>query len=66
METNTATKLTSLIHLLNAEYLTQCYKELKRGKAAGVDGRTKESYRTKEIQDAITEVMTKILYMVEP
>ncbi len=30
-------KFTSLVHLINAENLKACYKELKRNKAAGID-----------------------------
>lgn len=48
-------KLTSLTHLLNAGYLTGCYKLLKRGKAAGVDHRTLESYTKEEIEGKLTE-----------
>ena len=43
------TKFISLMHLLNVEYLKGCYKELKRGKAAGVDGRKVEEYTEEEI-----------------
>jgi len=64
METTTATKLTliakkaredkelkftSLIHHLNEEYLLSCFKDLKRGKASGIDQRTKESYTDQEM-----------------
>lgn len=48
-------KLTSLVHLLNAEYLKNCYKLLKRGKAAGIDGRTTESYTDEEINKVLIE-----------
>ena len=34
-------KFTSLAHLLNAEMLAECHKELKSGKAPGVDQQTK-------------------------
>jgi len=54
---NHTLKFTSLIHLLNdEEYLCECFKELERGKAAGVDTRTKESYTEAEIKLAIAEV----------
>lgn len=53
-------KFTSLIHLLNQEYLQSCYQLLKRQKAAGVDGRTKESYTQKEIEAAIQETIAKM------
>ncbi len=75
MEINTETKLTliarksrkepklrfiSLMHLLNVSYLMSCFEELKRKKAAGVDGRTLESYTTEEIQKEIEEVVEKM------
>jgi len=51
-------KFTALIHLLNdKEYLYQCFKELERGKAAGIDKRTKESYTETEIKQAIADVV---------
>ncbi|MFH1021798.1 MAG: hypothetical protein V1809_00240 [Planctomycetota bacterium] len=37
-------KFTALAHLLNVAYLTECYRELKRGKATGEDGVTVEEY----------------------
>lgn len=50
-------KFTSLIHLLNDEtFLYECFRELERGKAAGVDDRTKESYTEAEIRQAISAV----------
>ncbi len=53
-------KFTSLMHLLTEEYLVECYKELKRGKAAGVDGITKESYTDESIKQAIKETVADI------
>jgi len=68
MENNTATKLiqitrkakaepkfkfTFLKYLLNESYLMECFTELKMHKAAGVDGRTLESYTEAEMQQAI-------------
>lgn len=50
-------KFISLIHLLNKDYLYDCYKELKRGKAAGIDGRTLESYTDEEMREAIEEMV---------
>lgn len=40
-------KFTSLIHLVNKEMLRECHKELKAGKAAGVDKVTKYKYGSK-------------------
>lgn len=37
-------KFTSLIHHFNEENLAQCYRELKRDKASGVDGVTVQGY----------------------
>ncbi|MGL9725787.1 MAG: hypothetical protein ACR5KV_03765 [Wolbachia sp.] len=37
-------KFTSLIHFINEENLAECYKELKRNKACGVDQVTVEAY----------------------
>lgn len=75
MKHNTATKLTlitkrsihkpqdrftTLAYLLNVGYLKECYQELKQGKAAGIDGRTKESYTDDEIEQAIEQIVTKM------
>ncbi len=62
-------KFTSLVHLLNAEYLKGCYKMLKRGKAAGVDGRITESYTGEEINKVLEEAARQIQakrYKVQP
>lgn len=48
-------KFTSLTHLLNAAYLKNCCRLLKRGKAAGIDGRRIESYTQEEINKALEE-----------
>lgn len=73
--TNTATKLnliakkaredkglkfTALLHHLNADYLLACFKDLKQGKAAGIDQRTKESYTQEEINQALSQTADKI------
>ncbi len=50
----------SLAYLLNKEYLLFCYKQLKRGKAAGIDGRTVESYTGEEIASIIEETIMKL------
>lgn len=54
------TKFTSLMHLLNISYLMECYKMLKIGKAAGVDGRSLESYSEEEMRQSLEEVIGKI------
>jgi hypothetical protein len=48
-------KFTYLKYLLNEEYLFSCYQELKHNKAAGVDGRTVESYAKEEITALIAK-----------
>lgn len=53
-------RFTSLMHLLNETYLKECYLNLKRGKAAGIDGRTLESYTDREINQAIKEIVANI------
>src|SRR5579862_2959660 len=75
MGTNTATKLmliakiakerkeekfTSLMHLLNAEYLYECFKELKKRKAAGIDGKSVESYTEEEIKRILEDTAIQI------
>jgi group II intron reverse transcriptase/maturase len=53
-------KITSLAYLLNAEYLFECYRELKKGKAAGIDNRRLESYTDEEMKQEITETVSKM------
>lgn len=54
-------KFTSLIHhISNLEHLLACFDDLKRGKAAGIDYRTKESYTSEEIRKALTQVVDKL------
>lgn len=53
-------KFISLMHLLNASYLTECFRLLKKGKTAGVDGRTAESYSEGEINSVLKETITSI------
>lgn len=75
METNTATKIIliakraredkklkfiSLIHHINEEFLFECFKDLKQGKASGIDHKTKESYTDDQIKKEIHIVVEKI------
>lgn len=75
MEQNTVTKLvliakkakesrkakfSRLMYLLNEGYLYECFRMLKRGRAAGVDGRTLESYKDEEIKEMITDTVSKL------
>lgn len=62
-------KMISLAHLLNTEYLGECFLELKRGKAPGVDGRKLESYTKEEVDNEIVEIVRKMKakqYMPRP
>lgn len=54
------TRFTYVKYLLNEEYLYACYQELAKGKAAGVDGRTVESYTEEEIKQEIRETIDKM------
>ncbi len=58
--THSQDRFTSLAYLLNAEYLQGCYKDLKKHKAAGIDGRTKESYTDEEIEQEIKNTVAKM------
>ena len=75
METNTVTKpaliariaeerktakFTSLLYLLNAKYLYECFLELKKRKAAGIDGKTVESYTENGIKQILGQTATLI------
>jgi len=53
-------KMTSLAHLLNPEYLNECWLELKKGKAPGIDGRKLESYSKEEMELEIIEIVRKM------
>lgn len=43
-ERNSEEKFTSLAHLLDEEFLLECFYELKRGRAPGIDGLSIEDY----------------------
>lgn len=63
------TRFTYVKYLLNEEYLFHCYQELKTGKAAGVDGKTVESYTEEEIRRVIRvtiDRMKKNQYQPQP
>ena len=53
-------RFTFLKYVLNEAYLQECCHDLKTGKAAGVDGRTLESYSEGEMKKAIQETITKM------
>lgn len=50
-------KFNALMHLLNVEYLQECFSELKNGKAPGVDRRTRESYTEEEAAQALRQMV---------
>lgn len=55
-------KFTSLIHHVNEENLVQCYWELKRDKASGIDGVTVEAYGaklTENVKQLVEELKSK-------
>jgi hypothetical protein len=45
-------KFTSIGHFIDAEALTESHKEMKPGKATGVDGVTKETTEAEKLQTA--------------
>ena len=53
-------QFTSLTHLLNAEYLRECFSEVQNHKAPGVDRRTKESYAEAEIVAALNQTVADL------
>jgi len=54
-------KFTSLIHhISNTEHLLACFKDLKQGKAPGIDHRTKESYTNSEIKQTLIQTASQI------
>lgn len=61
-------RFTSLIHLIDAENLAECYKELKRNKACGIDNVTVEAYaeNLKEKLEILVENMKRKQYQPQP
>lgn len=61
-------KFTSLIHLINEENLAECYKELKRNKACGVDQVTMEAYgeNLEEKLKTLVDSMKRKQYRPQP
>jgi len=49
-------KFTSLIHHVNEANLAECYQELKRNKACGIDGETVEAYG-KNLQERLNQLV---------
>ena len=61
-------KFNNLIHLINANNLKQCFRELKKNKATGVDGVTVEKYGLEldKNVDLLMERMKKWKYRPQP
>ena len=49
-------KFTSLIHHVNEVNLAECYQELKRNKACGIDGQTVEAYG-ENLEDRLNQLV---------
>ncbi|WP_237349990.1 reverse transcriptase domain-containing protein [Wolbachia endosymbiont of Cylisticus convexus] len=61
-------KFTSLVHLINAENLAECYKELKHNKACGIDQVTVEAYgeNLEEKLRTLVDSMKRKQYQPQP
>lgn len=56
-------KFTSLAHLLSEDFLKECFRELKRNKAPGIDGVTAREYEENlddNIEDLVGRLRAKI------
>lgn len=53
-------KFTSLIHLLNQEYLLECFAELNKQRAPGIDQRTVASYTDTELKETFAQVVASL------
>ena len=54
-----ACTFTSLAHLLTADFLKECFWELKRGKAPGIDGVTWSEYEA-NVDENITDLVARL------
>jgi RNA-directed DNA polymerase len=52
-------RFTSLAHLLNEEFLKECFRELKRGKSPGIDGVTISEYE-KQLDENIADLVERL------
>ena len=52
-------QFTSLVHLLNVEYLRDCYNSLNRNKAVGIDDVTKEEYG-KHLEENLEQLVSRL------
>lgn len=58
---NKELKFTALTHhISNLEHLLICFKDLKQGKASGIDYRTKESYTEEEIRETLNQTIARM------
>lgn len=53
-------KFTSLMHLLNQEYLRECFAELNTKRAPGIDHRTVDSYTDTELTELFEHVVMSL------
>ena len=53
-------KFSTLAYLLSVKYRKGCYNELKKGKVAGIDGKTKEDYTDQEIEREIENTVARM------
>jgi len=65
---NPQMRFTSLAHWLTVDFLRECFRELKRNKASGVDGVTVEEYEVdlEENLKGLVERLKKKLYRPQP
>lgn len=59
---NPKLKFISIAHLLNEDFLSECFDELKRGKAPGIDGVRLEEYEVNKeakIRDLVSRLKSK-------
>jgi len=52
-------KFTSLAHLLNEDFLKECFRELKRRKSPGIDGVTVGEY-AKTLDENIADLVARL------
>jgi retron-type reverse transcriptase len=52
-------KYTSIAHILDEEFLKECFKKLKRDRASGIDGLSIEDYE-RDLERKISELVVKL------
>lgn len=58
-ETKTETVFNNIMHAVDLDLLRECYRQLDRNKAVGIDGVTKENYESK-LEDNLQNLLKKI------